>query len=257
MKSNVFILLCIAYLLTSCSYHLGTVGGGTGVISNSNFKEVDYAFGTSKTVNVFGIGGNQKDALVIEAKRNLLLNRPLNSGEVLGQTTVDFKRTFIFPVVVNKVTVSSEIIDFSDNQLDSSAFRLNQQHFVGSFQKGEYDFGEMVTYKGQSIARVLGKNKQKYILKFYDGNNNLKVKSVNKKFLSTIEEGGLVAIKPSILRGLETPSEYPKERIKFNYKGRVLEGELIEKNEDTYFILVENDDGKRVGIYVNKKDIVK
>lgn len=83
------------------------------MITNDQFAVTRLVTGTSKTTQFLGIGGFEKDALVFEAKKNMIEGADMQPGEVIGQTTIDFKRTFFFPIQVNKVTVSSEIIDFS------------------------------------------------------------------------------------------------------------------------------------------------
>ena len=74
------------------------------MITNAEFSKIRFGYGTAKTAHFMGIGGNQKDALVLEAKRNLYLNCNLQSGEAIGQTTIDFKKTLFFPISTTRVT---------------------------------------------------------------------------------------------------------------------------------------------------------
>ena len=72
MKPAIWIVFVI--LFSSCTSHYGTMSGGSAVITNNKFASVQFAYGTASAFTFLGIGGNNKDALVLEAKRNLYLN---------------------------------------------------------------------------------------------------------------------------------------------------------------------------------------
>lgn len=101
----------IGLLATSCATHLGMMTGNASLSAN-NFKVVKIASGHSKTTKIFGLGGLAKDALVLDAKKDMLLNNPLRDGQALSNVTVDFKTSFIFFVITEKVTVAADIVEF-------------------------------------------------------------------------------------------------------------------------------------------------
>ena len=80
----------VSFLSTSCATHLGMMTGNASLSSN-NFKVVKIAAGHAKTTRIFGLGGLGKDALVLDAKKDLLQNNPLRDGQALSNVTVDFK----------------------------------------------------------------------------------------------------------------------------------------------------------------------
>ena len=181
MKTLNFLILLLCVLLSSCSYHIGSIGGGTGTVTNNQFRSIDFAHGTAKTTNILGIGGNNKDALVLEAKRNLYEKYKLSTTQVIGQTTVDFKRTFFFPVVTSKVTVSAEIIDFSDNVNDSTQIREIRNKFAGLESDESFGVGEVVDYwkKGKKYtATVIFLKEGAYAIKYLDDNDHIKLRVV-------------------------------------------------------------------------------
>ncbi len=109
IKFLAFTVLILSF--TSCAIHSGMMTGNAA-ISDGNFKVVKVATGTAKATKVFGLGGLGKDALVFEAKKNLLTNYPLKEGQALANVTVDFKNSFIIIINVEKVTVTADIVEF-------------------------------------------------------------------------------------------------------------------------------------------------
>jgi hypothetical protein len=91
---------------------------------NGDFSIMDIASGEASTVLVFGIGGLSKDALVLEAKKDMYRNYPLQEGQIYANITVDYKRGFYIFVVETTVTVSADIIQFSplEKQKENDVF---------------------------------------------------------------------------------------------------------------------------------------
>lgn len=104
-------IVIIAFTASSCATHWGTMSGSAALSSN-NFKVVRMASGTASTAKIFGLGGLAKDALVLEAKKDLMQNFPLKEGQALGNVTVDFKNSFMFFVAKTKVTVTADVVEF-------------------------------------------------------------------------------------------------------------------------------------------------
>ncbi len=246
------IYLLILFVFSSCSYHIGSISGGSAVITNEQLSNIRFAYGTANTTHVLGIGGNRKEALVLEAKRNLYLNSNLKQGQAIGQTTIDFKRTIFFPVWTTRVTLSAEIIDFSSS--DSGEFEKEINDFIQSHGHGKFKNGEEVvfTYRKERIpAQVLDLSEDTYIIKYIDKHNNLKVKRVG--------EAEIQSSKPLVVKNhtYSTPKNPLNELVRFTYKGKEYIGELMEVSGSNYLIRVEQENGDKVGLYINEKDIIK
>jgi hypothetical protein len=110
-KINLAIIALITLLFSSCAFHSGVFLNST-CLSSNNFKVVKLAKGQSGTTKIFGIGGLAKDALVYEAKKDLLANFPLKENQTLANVTVDFKNSMILFVMKTKVTMTADIIEF-------------------------------------------------------------------------------------------------------------------------------------------------
>lgn len=101
------IVINILLFLSSCATHNGAISSSS---INRNVVYEDIAYGVAQSNKVFGIGGLSQDALVLEAKRELMKNRPLNENEEYLNFTVDFKRTFWPFYSQTKVTLSADVI---------------------------------------------------------------------------------------------------------------------------------------------------
>jgi hypothetical protein len=114
MKKNLFkaaIAVLVMFFLSSCAFHTGIMSSSVSLSSN-NFKMVKFAQGDASTTKLFGFGGLAKNALVAEAKKDLMQNNPLKDGQALANVTVDFKNSFIFFIMRTKVTVTADIVEF-------------------------------------------------------------------------------------------------------------------------------------------------
>jgi hypothetical protein len=112
--NKIFVILMLI-IFSSCATHMGMISGDASLSSN-NFRMVKMIEGTAKTTKIFGIGGLGKEALVLEAKKDLLQNYPLKDGLALANVTLDFKNSFILFVNTQKVTVSADLVEFFENQ---------------------------------------------------------------------------------------------------------------------------------------------
>jgi hypothetical protein len=105
----------MALVLTSCAFHYGNTSSNAA-LTDGDFRIMGIAAGQAATKQVLGIGGLSKDALVLEAKRNMYRNHPLDDGQIYANMAVDYKRTFYLIVVETKVTVSADVVQFSPPQ---------------------------------------------------------------------------------------------------------------------------------------------
>lgn len=121
-KKILVILIAIAF--SSCStFYIGTTTGDASLSSN-NFKMMRLATGTASIHTFMGIGGMKKEALVHEAKKDMLLNSPLKERQALANVTVDFKTSFFLVFRTQKVTVSADIVEFIDRTPEKSSNKI-------------------------------------------------------------------------------------------------------------------------------------
>lgn len=121
IKKRYFFLLL---LLSSCAFHSGIMTSSVA-LTDANFKIVGLAHGNAHTLKVLGIGGLDKDALVLEAKTDMYKKYPLPKGQVFANITVDFKNSFLILFTETKVTVSADIIAMGE-QAESTGSLQNE-----------------------------------------------------------------------------------------------------------------------------------
>ncbi|WP_017732474.1 DUF6567 family protein [Nafulsella turpanensis] len=108
-------------LLSGCGYHMARVANlnnhTTEVeLSRRNFVVVEKVIGKADATYIFGIGGLSDEALIANAKANMLSNAELvgTARAIINETTEEHY-AMIFPVYFKKtVTVSAFIVEFTD-----------------------------------------------------------------------------------------------------------------------------------------------
>ncbi|MBS2098810.1 DUF6567 family protein [Carboxylicivirga linearis] len=170
MKQIIFSLISILFF-SSCAVHSGIITGNAS-INDSNFRIVGLAVGQASTKQIFGIGGLKKDALTLEAKRNLYKNYPLQQGQALANVTVDYKRSF-FPVICKtEAIVSAEIVDFNSTNNNSNSKPLNDCISLGNKPI-------IFLHKDDLLqAKILSQSSNKKTLLFENQNGNYKIKKI-------------------------------------------------------------------------------
>jgi hypothetical protein len=111
---NLVIILAASLFLSSCAVHGGYITNSASLSSNNFIYIETAAKGTAEATYIFGAGGLDRDALVEDARQNLLRNFPLNDNQTLVNITLSFKKTYVLPFFIkNKCTVSASIVQFT------------------------------------------------------------------------------------------------------------------------------------------------
>ncbi len=108
------LVLSITILFSSCAAGLTGAMSNSANLSANNFNYVKRDLqGKSQATYVLGIGGMKKEAIVNEAKKNMLENNPLKNDQTLANITVDFKySTFLGVVSTTKCYVTADVVEF-------------------------------------------------------------------------------------------------------------------------------------------------
>lgn len=169
----------VGYLLMSCATHEGTFSASC---FHRKVKYEDISIGTAKTSIIFGFGGLSKDALVLEAKRNMMRTRPLKGSEQYANYTLDRKTTFYtYFLIQTKVTLTADVVSFTNDSLADPYTDKYKSRLLGkSFANNLFIVDDSVIFENH--------NKSAIILAFDKGNkvkllyrteaDNLKTKSV-------------------------------------------------------------------------------
>jgi hypothetical protein len=108
------ILSIAVAIFSSCAIHSGNMSDSASLNkANFNYVEQDLS-GKAETVKVFGIGGLGDDALVADAKKEMLEDAGLQPNQALVNVTVNWKNSWVFFVRKSKCTVTADVVEFSD-----------------------------------------------------------------------------------------------------------------------------------------------
>lgn len=125
---------CVGLVSVSCAFHSGNISSAP---QGADFQYVSIAVGEAKSHKIFAIGGINRDALVQEAKSEMMRNRPLKAGEAYANVSVDTKRSYYLIYWQTKVSVSADIIKIGKtNERYSSTYPLlpsNPENYQNQF----------------------------------------------------------------------------------------------------------------------------
>lgn len=114
MKNFIRLVMLTVFvaMLSSCAMHTGYMNNSASLSSaNFSFTQQNIS-GFAEAFYVFGIGGNEREALVEEAKRDMLKNHPLQPNQTLANVTVNWKNSFYVVVMMSKCTITADIVEF-------------------------------------------------------------------------------------------------------------------------------------------------
>lgn len=172
MKSiKVILIIAISVLITSCgAIHNGAISSSS---INRNVVYDDIAMGVSKTYKVLGIGGMSRNTLIMEAKCNMIWNRPLSKNEEYANITIDFKRSYFLIFTQTRVTIIADVVRFTGDTV-SEVYSKKYRNRIESknYENDLFYLGDTVVnlfLKEGVISSFVNNNKVKITYKTRDG----------------------------------------------------------------------------------------
>jgi hypothetical protein len=208
MKIKLYSYLILILALSSCAIYDGSISSSD---LNSDYVYEDIAFGVSQTDYFFSIGGLDKDALVLEAKRQLYRSRPLKENESYANFSVDFKTTYLFIYSQIKVSVSADVVIKNDNNnkqrfSDNYLKKLNQQ----ALHQDLFEVGDSIIDKQLNKGVILDVLKnEKFRVLFSSFDNHYKSKKVSSSNI------------------FSTVKAYKGLKVGDNFKSELKQGEVL------------------------------
>ncbi len=93
MKKPITALSILLLFLSSCAFYSGTTSSNVSYNGN-NAEMIDIVSAQNSVTRVLGIGGLDKEALVLETKRKMYQQNPLKRGKVYANIGDDVKQAF-------------------------------------------------------------------------------------------------------------------------------------------------------------------
>lgn len=118
MKKLSFLIIGIIFLLSSCAIHNGLTTNRNNhstevVLTKKNFKVVESVQGEAEVKYIFGIGGTKKQALIAEARANMLKKANIvGSSKAVINETIEMQYSLFFLAGKHKVIVTGHVIEF-------------------------------------------------------------------------------------------------------------------------------------------------
>jgi hypothetical protein len=114
-----YLLLTFLSLLSGCiSLSKGEIIQSNISNNKENFKIVKNISGTATATYILGIGGNLKNGLINDAKKNMYSSYVIKPNQNITNITTDIKKTYFFiPIIYMTETaiVSADVIEFYGN----------------------------------------------------------------------------------------------------------------------------------------------
>lgn len=249
MKTTLFILSTI--LLTSCTIHKNTISGGNGVALVGQQVATRSAHGATQTIHFLGLGGLKREALLLEARMNMLDNYPLRKNEVIGQTIVDVKKFIFLPISTQKVIITADYLSL--NEFDSvDAQAVAEPAFDADFVPGEtVIFWSQGSYIEVSYA--FGTGNSHYVYTENKTGNKELTKASSQRVWKKIDLSNPQNV--SELANLFPPIELQDTPIIFSIDGVEKKADYLQKSEAIYWLKMLHKNGKEVIVLVPKAAI--
>jgi hypothetical protein len=114
MKRLIYSLIAVLALTSCVSMHTG-ITASSASLSKNNFTYIaKNVQGSASVTQYIALIPGIKDALVNDAKQEILKKFPLKDNQVLSNITIDFKSKLILGPVIRttKCTVTADIVEF-------------------------------------------------------------------------------------------------------------------------------------------------
>ncbi len=177
MRLRIFIL---SIFFSSCvAFHHGSISEST---LKDDVSVVEFAHGYAKATRFLGIGGMKRNALIADAKKNLLKANPLEKGQRLANYTIDFTESFFFfGVHTTTVVMTAEIISNAPSgSVQGEIEEENATHYVG---QNVYIL-DTKTYE-ELNAKILEVSDNIVVVGFEDSKGRYRIKKIHKQLART------------------------------------------------------------------------
>ena len=114
MKNVPRILLACLFVvfMSGCALHNGYMNNSASLASPNFTYAKQNIQGYAEAWYILGICGLEREALVEEAKREMLKGVELMPNQALANVTVNWKNSFFIVVNTTKCTVTADIVEF-------------------------------------------------------------------------------------------------------------------------------------------------
>lgn len=193
-------ILSVILILSSCAFHSGTISSN---VPNEPMVHKDIAIGVASTNIFLTFGGLSKDALISEARKNMVRSRPLEGTEQYNNVEVNIKNTYYIFGRKTKVTIIADVIAPKDSVNQASYSEIYLKKMAHPVPKhGLFGIGDsvLVFNKDFERAQIIGfkaNDPTRVEVSYTDSNSTLRTTKVseNNVFISLKEHNGITLLK--------------------------------------------------------------
>jgi hypothetical protein len=273
MKKLALLFIVIISLSSCVTIHNGNVSSSSFGLSE-DVRIVDVAYGVSSYYTIFGMSGHRKDAMILDAKRNMYESYPLQPGQAYANFSVDIKTTLFLIGRGVKVIVSADIIAKGTNNSYngvSISEKLRSMYGLGGLKPGDKILFSAAGYLTQEATVLKVKRNGVVRIGVINVEGNYQAKNIQKldaeKFRSRylqkqgqysngsgVEKDEAFVEKPL---NLKAPDDAKGEIVTFKYGGKTWQGELLKEVYNGYMIRVTDQYETTKSIIISKSDLIK
>lgn len=179
-------------LMSSCSFHTGSITTSSVAASGKKYEYVDVAVGYSKVSYFLGIGGYGKDMLIADARRNMRASYPLKPNEAFENTIMDFRSTWVGPYHKLEAIMMADVIarDSSFNVTCGEKY-LELLSRNKPKVKNYFSLNERVLFLNpakEMFGRIVGFNGSSAAVFYVDNDGEFRIKNIPYRVIFKISE---------------------------------------------------------------------
>lgn len=171
--NNTFWAIFFTATFSSCAFHSGNISSGSPV--DCPMKGI--VSGEASTYKLFGLGGLNKNALILEAKKDLYETHFYSKKVKLTNFSVDFKTTFLLIYSSTVATVSADLYECGTPETASQ--ESFSSPLINGYSEGDsiiYEFGRFFKGKINAIS-----SDDKFLVSYQKSNGKMKQKKLDQK----------------------------------------------------------------------------
>lgn len=224
MKLHTASVLIILVFLSSCAFYSGTTSSNV-TYNGNNAEIIDIVSAKNSVTRIFGIGGLDKEALILETKRKMYHQNPLKKGQVYANIGIDVKQAFYLIADVTTVTVSADVLLFYNDSTEHKVFfKLNNQ--TASLDRKQV-IAPLSFTEGQSI--------------YFLSNNEVKTGKIQSVFddqlrISTSGKESFYVDKAKSFYKSDLSDPSSLERVSFKDGETTIQGYVVGYNEKSFVV---------------------
>lgn len=144
----------LIFSLSSCAFYTGYTTSNVSY-NGSNAEVIDIVSAKTSVTRILGLGGTDREAIILETKRKMYRQNPLKKGQVYANMGVDVKNAFYLIANIETFTVSADVIQFYEDTTEHMVFSKLARKTTSYDNEKTVNSSTSVGFSGQSPVYFL------------------------------------------------------------------------------------------------------